>query len=86
MKKLSKDQKLSERSMRIIKDDLKMNSYALQKRQLYALQKRQLLSAPQKTKRLQRCKFILDEIQYGIAGEVVWSDEKMFTIEQCAEK
>ena len=46
------------------------------------LQKRQALNETQKFKRLERSKILLNELSHGTAGEVVWSDEKIFTVKR----
>ena len=57
---------------RLFHKDLKMSSFTLQKRQT--------LSAAVKQKRLERSKVLLKEFRSGMAGAIVWSDEKIFTV------
>ena len=74
MRLLAKTADVSPRTMRrVVHDDLKMSSFTLQKRQT--------LSAAVKQKRLERSKALLRELKSGTAGEIVWSDEKIFTVE-----
>ena len=47
----------------------------------FTLQKRQTLSAAAKQKKLERSKVLLKEFRFGMAGEIVWSHEKIFTVE-----
>ena len=75
LRKMAKETKMSARTMgRLVHEDLKMSSFTLQKRQS--------LSANVKQKRLDRSKVLLNELKRGTAGETVWSDEKIFTVEQ----
>ena len=78
---------------RLVHEDLKMSSFTLQKRQglicsseankmsPFTLQKRQALSAAVKQKKLERSKLLLKTFRSGTAGKIVWSDEKIFTVE-----
>ena len=50
------------------------------KMSFFTLQKRQTLSAAIKQKRLERSKVLLKEFRSGMAGAIVWSDEKIFTV------
>ena len=69
-----KEHKISERTMRrLVKDHLKKRSLKIQKKQS--------LSQAQKIKRVNRSSLLVNELCYGMAGEVVWSDEKIFTVE-----
>jgi len=75
MRKMAKETNMSARTMgRLVHDDLKMSSFTLQKRQS--------LSETVKSKRHERSKILLNELKSGTAGEVIWSDEKIFTVEQ----
>ena len=47
----------------------------------FTLQKRQALSAVVEQKGLERSKIFLKKFRSGTAGEIVWSDEKIFTVE-----
>eukprot|EP00095_Tigriopus_kingsejongensis_P008357 maker-scaffold1160_size58366-snap-gene-0.8 protein:Tk08357 transcript:maker-scaffold1160_size58366-snap-gene-0.8-mRNA-1 annotation:"peptidyl-prolyl cis-trans isomerase-like 2" len=69
---MAKESKISRTTMtRVVKDDLKMIPYRLQKRQV--------LSALQKDKRIKRSRILLQELKSGTAQNVVNSDEKLFT-------
>ena len=57
----------------LVHEDLKMSSFTLQKRQA--------LSGAVKQKRVERNKILLKKFRSGTAGEIVWSDEKIFTVE-----
>ena len=71
IRKMPKEHKISERTMtRLVKDDLKKKSLKIQKKQS--------LSQAQKIKRVNRSSLLLNELCHGMAGEVVWSDEKIF--------
>ena len=75
MRKMAKDTDMSPRTMRrLIREDLKMSSFTIQKRQA--------LSDSVKQKRLDRSKVLLNEVKQGMAGEIVWSDEKIFSVQQ----
>ena len=58
---------------RIIRDDLKMRPYKLQKRQL--------LSQATIDKRLERSKWIQNWFRQGTGASVIWTDEKLFTVQ-----
>ena len=74
IRKMAKEHKISERTMRrLVKDYLKKKSLKIQKKQS--------LSEAQKIKRVNRSSLLLNELCHGMAGEVVWSDEKIFTVE-----
>ena len=65
---------MSPRTMRrLVHEDLKMSSFTLQKGQA--------LSAAVKQKRLERSKILLKKFRSGTTGEIVWSNEKIFTVE-----
>ena len=65
---------MSPQTMRqLVYEDLKMSSFTLQKRQA--------LSTAVKQKRLERSKILLKKFKSGTAGKIVWSDEKIFTVE-----
>ena len=75
MRKMAKEAKTSPRTIgRICKIDLKMSPYKLQKRQL--------LSKPTIEKRLTRCKLLLQRIKDGTLPNIIFSDEKLFTVQQ----
>ena len=58
----------------IAKDDLKLSPYKMRKRQY--------LTPAQKHKRIESDRFLLGELKAGTAQrEIVFSDEKLFTIE-----
>ena len=63
---------------RLVYEDLKMSSFTLQKRQA--------LSAAVKQKRLERSKILLKKFKSGTAGEIVWSDEKILTVEMAQNR
>lgn len=74
MRLLAKTAGVSPRTMRrVVNEDLKMSSFTLQKRQT--------LSSAVKQKIFERSKTLLRELKSGISGEIVWSDEKIFTVE-----
>ena len=78
IRKMANEFKMSEKSMRrLIKDDLKMKSLSFQKRQA--------LSDTQKIKRFERSKILLKFLKKS-KREVVWSDEKIFTVEKAFNK
>ena len=65
---------MSPRTMRqLVHEDLKMSSFTLQKRQA--------LSAVMKQKRLERSKILLKKFRSGMASKIIWSNEKIFTVE-----
>ena len=74
MRRLSQECNVSEKTIRrAVKDDLQMRSFKLQKRHK--------LSNAQIEKRKLRVFKILEHVDSGISGEIVWSDEKLFMIE-----
>ena len=74
MRQMAKSTDMSPRAMRqLVHEDLKMS--------FFTIQKRQILLAGVKQKRLERSKVVLKEFRSGMAGEIVWSDEKFFTVE-----
>lgn len=58
---------------RVFHEDLQIHSFTLRKRRT--------LSASVKQKRLERSKVLLKKLKSGTAGETVWSDEMIFTVE-----
>ena len=58
---------------RLVHEDFNMSSFTLQKRQA--------LSAAVMQKRLERSKILLKKFRSGTAGEIIWSNEKIFTVE-----
>ncbi len=75
MNKMALDTGMSAATMRrLVRKDLKMTPYHLKKRQL--------LSAATRHKRLARAKVLLREVKSGMAPNIVFSDEKLFTIQQ----
>lgn len=75
MRKMAKETDMSARTMRrLVHEDLGMSSFVLQKRQT--------LSEASKQKRLERSRCLLKELKSCTAGEIVWSDEKIFTVER----
>ena len=76
IRKLAKEYKISEQTMRrLVKDDLKKKSLKIQKKQS--------LSQAQKIKRVNRSSLLLNELCHGMAGEVVWSDQKILIFIAC---
>ena len=75
MNRMTAEAGMSDRSMRrIIHDDIGMSPYRLRRRHF--------ISDLQKSKRLARCRILLRDLQHGTdVGEVVFSDEKLFSIE-----
>ncbi len=74
MRKMANESNISENTMRrIVKDDLKMKPFTLQKRQV--------LTEATKVKRLTRAKHLLSRIRKGTLKNVVFTDEKIFTVE-----
>ena len=70
---MAKEHKISEWTMKgLVKDDLKKKSLKIQKKQS--------LSQAQKIKWVNRSSLLLNKLCHGMAGEVVWSDKKIFTI------
>ena len=72
---MAKEMKMDEKSMRtIIKEDLKMSPYKITKHQL--------LINLQKQKRRKRAQLLLKQLKGGMeVGKIIFSDEKLFTIE-----
>ena len=58
---------------RLVNENLKMSSFTLQKRQA--------LFAVVKQKRFERSKILLKKFRSGTASKIVWSNEKIFTVE-----
>ena len=75
MRKMAKSLDMDEKSVRtIVKEDLKLSPFKMTNRQQ--------LTDLQKQKRLDRSKILLNAMKDGTqAGEIVFSDEKMFTVE-----
>ena len=74
MKKIAKDLKIPETTMRrVVKEDLGLKASKMQRRHL--------ISAASKQKRLDREKKMLEEIQNAADKVIIWSDEKMFTVQ-----
>ena len=72
---MAKEAKTSPRTMsRICRDDLKMSPYKLQKRQL--------ISEATIEKRLARSKLLLKRFKNGMLQNLVFTDEKLFTVQQ----
>ena len=57
----------------VLKNDLSLS--------LYKITKAQLLSQVTKTKRLQRAKLLLENLRDGSQPPVLWTDEKLFTVQ-----
>lgn len=75
IRKLAKDMNVSNTSMRtIVRKDLRLSPYKMRKRQF--------LTPLQKQKRLERAQILLRELKTDTAAqEIIFSDEKLFTIE-----
>uniref|UniRef100_A0A3P8TI71 Paired domain-containing protein n=1 Tax=Amphiprion percula TaxID=161767 RepID=A0A3P8TI71_AMPPE len=74
MRATAKEVNISRTSLRrIVKQDLGLKALKMQHRQL--------ISAASKKKRLDRGKMMLQEIQSATDKVMVWSDEKMFTVQ-----
>ena len=72
---MAKESKISPRTMRrICHDDLKMSPYMLQKRQL--------ISGATIEKRLARSKLFLKRLKNGTLQNLIFTDEKLFTVQQ----
>ncbi|KAI6652445.1 hypothetical protein LOD99_7459 [Oopsacas minuta] len=72
---MAKDIQISRESMRrIVRSDLQMKAYKLNKCQL--------LSEQNKNKRLQRCKELVSHFKNHAHRDILFSDEKLFTVEQ----
>ena len=63
---------------RLVRNDLGMKAYKLHKRQL--------LTQPNKQKRLKRCKAMISRFTDGRHEQILFSDEKLFTVEQVINK
>ena len=78
-RKMAKELNISKSTMnRILKNDLKLTSYKKQYKQV--------LSAASKMKRLNRCKILLNKIKNSAGEVIIWSDEKIFTVQQILNK
>lgn len=74
MSRMASDTGMSRRTMgRIVHDDLGMSCYRMRKRHL--------LSAANKAKRLSRCREILKRLKSDMLPNIIFSDEKLFTVE-----
>ena len=73
-RKLAKDTSVSVSTMqRLLKDDLHVYPYKFTKRQL--------LSNATKKKRLDRAKVLIKRLVVGTRPQVLWTDEKLFTVQ-----
>ena len=73
MRKMAKEAETSPRTMRrVVKNDLKMSPYKLQKRQL--------LSGHTIEKRVTRNRLLLNRIKEGTLPNIIFSDEKLFSV------
>jgi len=73
-RKLAQEATVSRSTMqRLLKDDLGVKPYKVTKRQL--------LSDATKTKRLDRAKVLLKKLFDGTQPQVLWTDEKLFTVQ-----
>ena len=76
---MAKEMNTSRESMRrLVRNDLGMKAYKLYKRQL--------LTQLNKQKRLKRCKAMISRFTDGRHKQILFSDEKLFTIEQVINK
>ena len=75
LRKTAKDMNISHESVKtIVEQDLKMSPYKIRTRQL--------LTDLQKRKRKERAKILLNRLKGGTEkGEIVFSDEKLFSVE-----
>jgi len=72
--KLAHEAHISSSTMRrVLKDDLKVKPYKITKRQL--------LSDATKKKRFERAKLLLNKVLDGTQPTVLWTDEKLFTVQ-----
>lgn len=79
VRRIAKEAGISRSSMqRIVKEDLELRPYKKQSRQL--------ISEPSKKKRLDRGNLILQEMKRAAGKVLIWSDEKMFTVEAVTNK
>lgn len=75
MRQMAREAQTSPRTMgRICRSDLQMSSYKLQKRQL--------LSAPTIEKRHTRSRLLLNRIREGTLNNIIFTDEKLFSLQQ----
>jgi len=75
MRKMAKEAQTSPRTMRrVVENDLKMSPYKLQKRQL--------LSGHTIEKRVTRTRLLLNRIKEGTLPNIIFSDEKLFSVQQ----
>lgn len=74
MRKMAREQVMSSRTMRrLVTGDLQMRPFKLQSRQL--------LGAATKAKRLARAKLLRGKLREGTLRNIVFSDEKLFTVQ-----
>ncbi|KAI6651345.1 hypothetical protein LOD99_5311 [Oopsacas minuta] len=75
MRKLAKEINVARESMRLmVRNELAMSSYKFQKKQL--------LSVKNKKERLDRCQSLLGRFTGGLQNQILFSDEKLFVVEQ----
>ena len=79
MRKLAKEMNIARESMRLlVRNELGMSSYKFQKKQL--------LSVKNREKRLKRCRSLLGRFTGGLQNQILFSDEKLFVVEQQINK
>ena len=79
IRKMATETNTNRESMRRLGcDDLGMKAYKMNKRQL--------LTAKNKSKRLERCKAMLSRFTNGRHKQILFSDEKLFTVQQVLNK
>ena len=79
IRKMAIETKTNRESMRrLVCNDLRMKAYKMKKRQL--------LTAKNKSKRLERCKAMLSRFTNGRHKQILFSDEKLFTVQQVLNK
>ena len=71
--KLAQEANVSPLTMRRLKNDLQLKAYKITKRQL--------LSAATKKKRFERAKLLLNRLLDDTQPTILWTDEKLFTIQ-----
>ena len=79
IRKMAKEMKTNRESMRrLVRKDLGMKHYKRHKRQL--------LTTLNKKKRLERCKAMLSRFTHGRHNQILFSDEKVFTVQHILNK
>ena len=79
MRKLAKEMNIARESMRLlVRNELAISSYKFQKKQLLSVQNRE--------KRLKRCRSLLGRFTGRLQNQILFSDEKLFVVEQQINK